>query len=91
MLHPNEKTSVCPSCGQNCDHTAAVDVIHTTEVCNCKAWEYPHLVETSWHKQCFVNRVMEEFESVRGILSAQQPVTPELESGAVIEGAGADQ
>lgn len=43
----------CPHCGKQVTASALVKLVYTFEKCNCSAVEYPHLVETVWHRTCW--------------------------------------
>lgn len=52
--HPWRKE--CPNCNQDCSPIAMVNLVYTWEICHCGVANYPHLVETIWHKECFKNK-----------------------------------
>lgn len=59
------RNRACRVCGGDTHRAAMVHLAYTFEACNCPSAPYTHLVETLWHRRCFVAH-----ES--GSLSAQQ-------------------
>jgi len=51
---PHSHRHDCPECGQSIMQTAIVDLVYTFEVCTCDEVPYTHLMETIWHRRCFV-------------------------------------
>jgi nucleoside permease NupC len=71
MSHPNGRNKICPGCGENCDSSAVIDIIHTQEICYCAAWPYAHLVGTPWHKACFVAAYLAQQANERELASGE--------------------
>lgn len=50
--HPDK--DLCPFCGKDYRNTALVDVVYAFEPCRCSKADYEHLVETTYHRDCFM-------------------------------------
>jgi hypothetical protein len=44
--------SICPGCKNDCSRVALIKLVHTFEPVGD---ELDELIETTWHKECFVN------------------------------------
>lgn len=72
----HNKTSICPGCGQSCSRVALVNLVYTFE-----SGDDNTLVETSWHKDCFLgqvtkerDRLAEQVHAARDLAEAAEPV-----------------
>ena len=55
LSHPGR--SVCPGedCGLDLMAVGIVALAYVFEVCTCATYDYPHLVEQLWHRDCLVD------------------------------------
>lgn len=57
----------CPRCGGNCSTIGIPKIVYSFELCECEAWDYPHLAEQLWHRACFAadaaERAVEDAET----------------------------
>ena len=52
MAHPN--AAICPGCGHDMLRVGVVDIAYVYEPCTCDLATYTHIVETLWHRRCFL-------------------------------------
>ena len=44
----------CPICGKDMAKVGIVHLVYTFESCDCGEPKYRHLIETLWHRDCFL-------------------------------------
>ena len=49
----NDLLGECPVCNKRTGSTAAVYVVHVTELCNCDVAPWEHLVYVPYHMECW--------------------------------------
>jgi hypothetical protein len=47
------KLRSCGGCNENVSIIGITKLVYSFEVCGCDEWEYDHLVEQLWHRECF--------------------------------------
>lgn len=52
--HPDKR--LCPVCSEQMARVALVDIVYAFEPCDCAVAPYRHLVQTLYHKNCFLDR-----------------------------------
>jgi hypothetical protein len=51
----DHENKTCPGCNLDVSKIALVNLVYSFEVCYCRKDKIGHLVETAWHKSCFVS------------------------------------
>lgn len=52
---PGHRQTACRRCGKDMGRVGIPDIVYTFEICKCSVATFAHLIETLWHRSCFVS------------------------------------
>lgn len=58
--HPRLRT--CGGCNKDVTTTGITKLVYSHEVCSCDRYDYDHLVEQLWHRECFAAHEVEALD-----------------------------
>jgi hypothetical protein len=48
------RITACNRCGKDMNRVGIPNIVYTFEVCHCPQASFAHLIETLWHRPCFM-------------------------------------